>query len=122
MSYLIETYSKAYELTAIALQMSTKTVARIVREFSNNDGYMYSMTEVMLAGGKLAVFSTHKSTREIKRDVFLVSLVTQIYRNIQEQLNVGVTVESLRHTLIKDFGYAWKAIGIAYTTKSIVPD
>ena len=47
MSHLIESYSDASELTAIALQMGNKTVARIVREqyFSNKDGDIYSVAE-----------------------------------------------------------------------------
>ena len=45
MSNLIESYSDACELTAIALQMSNKTVARIVREFSNKDGDICSTAE-----------------------------------------------------------------------------
>ena len=36
--------------------------------------------------------------------------------SLDEQFNIGVTVKSLRHRLIKDFGYAWWAIGSATTT------
>ena len=45
---------------------------------------------------------------------------TQMHRNIEEQFNVGVNVESLRHRFIKDFGYVWSAIRFATTTKKIL--
>ena len=38
-------YLDACELTVIALQMSNKVVARIIREFSNNDGYIFNTAE-----------------------------------------------------------------------------
>ena len=44
----------------------------------------------------------------------------QLHRKLEDQFNIGVTMESLRHRLIKDFGYAWRAIGFATTTKKIL--
>ena len=64
MSHLIESYLDASMLTAIALQMSNKTVARIVMEFSNKDGDIYSMAEDDASRRGLAVFSTLTSIQE----------------------------------------------------------
>ena len=60
MSHLID----ACELTAFALQMSNKTAARIVREFSTKMEIYIAWLKVMLAGGELAVFSTLMSIQE----------------------------------------------------------
>ena len=82
----------------------------------------------MLVGEKLAVFSAHMSTQDLKKRCFLVPSkvmtklqdgenlsYTPMYQQLKEQFNVGVTMGCLRHRLIKDFGYARSAIGFATT-------